>query len=139
VLVDQLPVRLRAEDAVDLHLTVVLEFTDVGEAFAVEIRRGIAEVRRQPDEPQPTATSQATATSLATAASPTSAASSGGAATAGLAGPRTALGPLLLGAVPTGDGLDHPELEVTGDRADLERFFGAFDDVFSAYPPFFLR
>jgi len=28
---------------------------------------------------------------------------------------------------------------VTGDRDDLVRFFDAFEDVFSSYPPFFLR
>ncbi len=48
-------------------------------------------------------------------------------------------GPLLLGAVTVDAGLDHPDLVLTGDRADLARFFGAFDDVFSAYPPFFVR
>ena len=111
VLVDQLPVRLRAEDTVDLALTVVLEFTDVGESFTVEIRRGIAEIRPGADP----------------------------AADASVAGPRTALGPLALGAVTPTAGLDHDDLVLTGNRADLERFFASFDDVFARYPPFFLR
>jgi len=111
VLIEQLPVRLRAEETVDLHLTIALDFTDVNEAFTVEIRRGIAEVRVGSDPN----------------------------ADASIAGPRTALGPLVLGAVEASGGLDHAELTLEGDRADLERFFASFDDVFSAYPPFFLR
>ena len=116
VLVEQLPVRLRSEDCADLQLTVGLEFTDVDETFTVEIRRGIAETRSAPGTTRHPSAVDAT-----------------------VAGPRTALGPLLMGAVGVDEGLDHPELVLTGERADLERFFGAFDDVFSAYPPFFLR
>ncbi|MGZ4695561.1 MAG: alkyl sulfatase dimerization domain-containing protein [Acidimicrobiales bacterium] len=116
-LVEQLPVRLRAEDTTDLHLTVELAFTDVDETFTVEIRRGVAETRQDRD-------------ATARRRSPID---------ASIAGPRTALGPLLLGAVAVAAGLDHPDLVLTGERADLVRFFSAFEDVFSAYPPFFLR
>ena len=116
VLVEQMPVRLRGEDAADLELTVALEFTDVDEVFTVEIRRGIAETARLAHRVPHGRPIDAT-----------------------LAGPRAALGPLLLGAVAAATGLDHPDLVVTGDRDDLVRFFDAFEDVFSSYPPFFLR
>ncbi len=111
VLVEQLAVRLRSEATVDWSFTVVLDFTDVDESFTVEIRRGIAEIRVGAD----------------------------GSADATVAGPRTALGPLVLGAVTPVLGLDHDDLTLTGDRANLVRFFDSFDDVFSRYPPFFVR
>ncbi len=117
VLVEQLPVRLRGEDVADLQLTVELEFTDVDEVWSVEIRRGIAETRAGRDS---------TARDVSSV-------------DATVRGPRTALGPLVLGAVAVEAGLDHPDLALGGERSDLVRFFEAFDDVFSAYPPFFLR
>ena len=116
VLVEQMPVRLRAEDSADLHLAVALDFTDVDEVFTVEIRRGIAETARLDGRVPNARPVDAT-----------------------VAGPRTALGPLLLGAVGARAGLDHPDLAITGDRTELERFFDAFEDVFDTYPPFFLR
>ena len=77
VLVEQLPVRLRGEDVADLQLTVELEFTDVDEIWSVEIRRGIAETRSGRDSTTRHVPS----------------------VDAAVRGPRTALGPLLLGAV----------------------------------------
>ncbi len=47
-----LPVRLRAEKALDQDTVVAFRFTDVGEDFTVHVRRGVAEVQpRLPADP----------------------------------------------------------------------------------------
>ena len=40
-----MPVRLRAEEALDVERTLGFEFTDVGRHFTLAVRRGVAEVR----------------------------------------------------------------------------------------------
>ena len=44
--VDGLPPRLKAEETVDLVAAVAFHYTDVDETWTVEIRRGVAEVRK---------------------------------------------------------------------------------------------
>ncbi len=43
-LVQGMTTRLRAEDTLDMHMTAGLNFTDVNEAYGLEIRRGIAQM-----------------------------------------------------------------------------------------------
>src|SRR5262249_59723943 len=42
--VDGLPARLKAEETLDVSMTVGFRFPDVNEAYGVQIRRGVAEV-----------------------------------------------------------------------------------------------
>lgn len=49
-LVDGMTVRLRAEDALDWHVTVAFETTDTGEACALEVRRGVCAFHEEPPE-----------------------------------------------------------------------------------------
>jgi len=44
-----LPVRLKAEETLALHRSATFHFLDTDEHYTLEIRRGIAEVRNQPD------------------------------------------------------------------------------------------
>jgi alkyl sulfatase BDS1-like metallo-beta-lactamase superfamily hydrolase len=111
VIVEQLPVRLRAEDTLDLSLVVGLEFTDVDEHYTVEIRRGVAEVRAGRD-------------ALAAAV---------------LRGSRHRLGPVLLAGGDPAVALASDELVVDGSRDDAIRFLASFDDPATTYPPIFVR
>jgi alkyl sulfatase BDS1-like metallo-beta-lactamase superfamily hydrolase len=110
-IVEQLPVRLRAETTVTMELSVGLDFTDVDEQFTVEIRRGVAEIR--------------------SGAEPTG--------TADLRGPRRVLGPALLGPGSSAARLAVDELEVGGSLDAAERFLDAFDPPATRYPSFFVR
>jgi alkyl sulfatase BDS1-like metallo-beta-lactamase superfamily hydrolase len=114
-IVDQLPVRLAAEDVLDLELVVGLRFTDADAqdraAFTVELRRGVAEVRPGVD--------------------PVSAAV--------LSGARRVLGPVLLAGGDPLTRLATEGLDVEGSTPDAARFLAAFDDPSTDYPTFFIR
>ncbi len=111
VIVDQLPVRLRGEAVTDLVLTAMLTFTDVDESFTVELRRGVAEVRADPDP----------------------------SADVSLRGTRAVLGPVLLAAGDPAERLAAEGIEIDGPLDEAERFLGAFDGPATTYPPFFAR
>jgi len=44
---EALPTRLRAEETLDADLVVAFTFTDIGEDWAIHVRRGVAEVRQR--------------------------------------------------------------------------------------------
>ncbi len=46
-LVESFRYRLKAEDALDVHMTMGFSFPDVNEAFGLEIRRGVAQFYEQ--------------------------------------------------------------------------------------------
>ncbi len=49
-MIEGMTVRLRAEAALDRHVTVAFETTDTGEACALEVRRGICQFHPEPPE-----------------------------------------------------------------------------------------
>ena len=49
-MIEGMTVRLRAEAALDTHLTVAFETTDTGEACALEVRRGVCQFHDDPPE-----------------------------------------------------------------------------------------
>ncbi len=111
VIVAQLPVRLVAEAVLDLRLVVGLDFTDAGEAFTVELRRGVAEVRVGRDP----------------------------AAEVVLTGDRRVLGPVLLAGGDPAARLAADGLTVVGSTEAATAFLAAFEDPSTHYPPIFLR
>ena len=129
VIVEQLPVRLVAEEVLDLHLVVGLAFTDPDrlddraddrahdrqsdqpDEFTVEIRRGVAELRGGLDP----------------------------AAAVVLRGARRVLGPVLLAGGDPAERLVADGLVVDGSAEAATAFLAAFEGPPTHYPPIFVR
>ena len=109
--VEALPVRLKAAETFDVNLSVGFKYSDVGEDYTLEIRRGVAEVR------------------------------SGlpGNAVATVIGTRDSIGPLLSGVTPVADALKNPGIKIDGSLDGLVKFLGYFEMLYQKFPNYFLR
>lgn len=113
-LVELMPLRLKAEEALAVEERVGLRFTDVAEEWVVEVRRGVALVRQE-----------------------TLADREGFVAVA--EGPREALGVVVAGTLEAGAAVAAPGVEVIGSREGLMRFLGRFEVLYERFPDYFLR
>jgi alkyl sulfatase BDS1-like metallo-beta-lactamase superfamily hydrolase len=109
--VEGLPVRLKAEETIDLIVSVGFKYTDVGEDYTLEVRRGVAEVRRG-----------LPSNALAT-----------------VTGTRASIGPLLSGVTPVEEALKNTGIEVQGSMDGLVKFLGYFEMLYQKFPNYFLR
>jgi alkyl sulfatase BDS1-like metallo-beta-lactamase superfamily hydrolase len=101
VLVGGLPPRLKAEDTLDRHLTVGFEFTDTQDAYAIEIRNGVAQFH----ETMPAATD------------------------AKLSLTKQVFLRIGAGRLSLADAIANGELAATGDVALVEQFFASFEPL----------
>jgi alkyl sulfatase BDS1-like metallo-beta-lactamase superfamily hydrolase len=118
MLVESAPPRLKAEEVLEVEMSTGWCFTDVDEGYTLTIRRGVAVVEAVAVE------------SLADGSVP---------AVAVVTGPRVALGAALAGAVPVADALTRRDLRVAGSADALARFLGAFEQIGTDWPNFYLR
>jgi alkyl sulfatase BDS1-like metallo-beta-lactamase superfamily hydrolase len=97
--------RLKAEDALDVTMTVGFCFPDVGEAYGIEIRRGVAQFTEQlPEKADLTNTLD-----------------------------KTTLDRIRLGQVTMNDAIQGGMVQLGGGSpAEVARFFGCFEVPFSA-------
>jgi alkyl sulfatase BDS1-like metallo-beta-lactamase superfamily hydrolase len=109
--VEGLPVRLKAEETLDMNVSVGFKYTDVGEDYALEVRRGVAEVR----------------SGLPVGA------------VAIVTGTRASIGPLLSGVTPVAEALKDPGIKVDGSMDGLVKFLGHFEMLYQKFPNYFLR
>ncbi|MCX6005430.1 MAG: hypothetical protein NT082_07160, partial [Chloroflexi bacterium] len=109
--VEGLPVRLKAEETLDLNAAVSFQYSDAGENYTIEIRRGVAEIRSGLAE-------NAVATVIGT---------------------RASIGPLLSGVTPVDEALKNSQIRVEGSREALTQFLGYFEALFRKFPNYFLR
>ena len=109
--VENMPVRLKAEETFDLTEAVGFRYTDADEEYTLEIRRGVAEVR------------------------------SGlpGNAVATVIGTRASIGPLLSGVTPVTEALKSSEIQIEGSMEALVQFLGHFEMLYQKFPNYFLR
>ncbi|MCJ7515921.1 MAG: MBL fold metallo-hydrolase [Dehalococcoidia bacterium] len=109
--VENMPVRLKAEETLDLTEAVGFRYTDTDEEYTLEIRRGVAEVR------------------------------SGlpGNAVATVKGTRASMGPLLSGVTPITEALKSSEIQIDGSKEALVQFLGYFEMLYQKFPNYFLR
>jgi alkyl sulfatase BDS1-like metallo-beta-lactamase superfamily hydrolase len=109
--VENMPVRLKAEETFDLTEAVGFRYTDADEEYTLEIRRGVAEVR------------------------------SGlpGNAVATVKGTRASIGPLLSGVTPITEALKSSEIQIDGSKEALVQFLGHFEMLYQKFPNYFLR
>jgi alkyl sulfatase BDS1-like metallo-beta-lactamase superfamily hydrolase len=109
--VENMPVRLRAEETFDLTEAVGFRYTDTDEEYTLEIRRGVAEVR------------------------------SGlpGNAVATIKGTRASIGPLLSGVTPITEALKSSQIEIDGSKEALVQFLSYFEMLYQKFPNYFLR
>jgi alkyl sulfatase BDS1-like metallo-beta-lactamase superfamily hydrolase len=109
--VENMPVRLKAEETLDLTEAVGFRYTDTDEQYTLEIRRGVAEVR------------------------------SGlpGNAVATVKGTRASMGPLLSGVTPIAEALKSSEIQIDGSKEALVQFLGHFEMLYQKFPNYFLR
>jgi alkyl sulfatase BDS1-like metallo-beta-lactamase superfamily hydrolase len=109
--VENMPVRLKAEETLELIEAVGFRYTDTDELYTLEIRRGVAEVR------------------------------SGlpGGAVAIIIGTRSAIGPLLSGVTPVTEALKSSEIQIDGSKEALLQFLGHFEMLYQKFPNYFLR
>jgi alkyl sulfatase BDS1-like metallo-beta-lactamase superfamily hydrolase len=99
IIIEGLTLKLMAEKTVDVHMTMGFEITDAGEAFGIEIRRGVAEFHDC--LPYPTEVT--------------------------LVMKKCFLDSHLLNEKTVEKGVESGEISVEGDRPDVERFFGYFE------------
>src|SRR6185312_13059550 len=111
-LVELMPLRLKAEEADDVEERIALRFTDVGEDWVVEVRRGVAVAER---------------------------ADPGGPLVAVASGPREAIGVLTAGVVDAESAVATPGVEVEGSCEGLVRFLGRFELLYRQFPDYFVR
>ncbi len=104
---EAMTVRLDPVKSADAHLTVVFRITDTGETFALEVRRGVAQVH----ESMPTKVDATLSISLATMQK------------------LIARQLTLVGALQSG------EVKIQGNMALLTRFYGFFDPLTTPEPP----
>jgi len=109
--VEALPVRLKAEETLDINVSVGFKYTDVGEDYTLEVRRGVAEVR---------------------GGLPVG-------AVAVVTGTRASIGPLLSGVTPVAEALKDPGIKVDGSMDGLVKFLGYFEMLYQKFPNYFLR
>jgi alkyl sulfatase BDS1-like metallo-beta-lactamase superfamily hydrolase len=109
--VEGLPVRLKAEETLDINVSVGFKYTDVGEDYTLEVRRGVAEVR---------------------GGLPVG-------AVAIVTGTRSSIGPLLSGVTPVAEALKDPGIQVDGSMDGLVRFLSHFEMLYQKFPNYFLR
>jgi len=109
--VENMPVRLKAEETFDLTEAVGFRYTDTDEEYTLEIRRGVAEVR-----------SSLPANAVAI-----------------IKGTRASIGPLLSGVTPVTKALESPELQIEGSRDALVQFLNHFEMLYQKFPNYFLR
>jgi alkyl sulfatase BDS1-like metallo-beta-lactamase superfamily hydrolase len=109
--VEGMPVRLKAEETLDLIEAVGFRYTNTDEEYTLEIRRGVAEVR--------------------------SGLPSG--AVAIVIGTRSAIGPLLSGVTPVAEALKSAEIKVEGSREGLVQFLNHFEMLYQKFPNYFMR
>jgi len=109
--IEVMPVRLKAEVTLNLTQAIGFHYTDTDEAYTLEIRRGVAEIR------------------------------SGlpGNAVAIVKGTRASIGPLLSGVTPVIEALKNQELQIEGSREALIQFLGHFEMLYQKFPNYFLR
>lgn len=109
--VGSLPIRLKAEEVLDVRMTAEFRYTDVKEVYTVEVRRGVAEVRE------------------GAANRPTVA----------LEGDRKALAGLIAHATTVEAAVNTGAVKVTGALAEAERFFGWFERRYAQMPQVTVR
>jgi len=109
--VEALPIRLKAEETLDVNVSVGFSYSDVNEYYTIEIRRGVAEVR------------------------------SGlpGNAVAVVIGTRDSIGPLLSGVTPVAEALKNTGIKIDGSMDGLIKFLGYFETLYQKFPNYFLR
>jgi len=109
--IEGMPVRLKAEETLDLIDAVGFRYTDTDEEYTLEIRRGVAEVR------------------------------SGlpGNAVATIIGTRASIGPLLSGVTPVTEALKSSEIQIEGSPEALMQFLDHFEMLYQKFPNYFLR
>jgi alkyl sulfatase BDS1-like metallo-beta-lactamase superfamily hydrolase len=109
--VEGMPLRLKAEETLDLIDAVGFRYTDTDEEYTLEIRRGVAEVR------------------------------SGlpGNAVATIIGTRASIGPLLSGVTPVTEALKSSEIQIEGSPEALMQFLDHFEMLYQKFPNYFLR
>jgi alkyl sulfatase BDS1-like metallo-beta-lactamase superfamily hydrolase len=109
--VEGMPLRLKAEETLDLIDAVGFRYTDTDEKYTLEIRRGVAEVR------------------------------SGlpGNAVAIIIGTRASIGPLLSGVTPITEALKSSEIQIEGSPEALMQFLDHFEMLYQKFPNYFLR
>ncbi len=118
-LVELLPLRLKAEEAYEVEERIALRFTDVGEDWTIEVRRGVAVV----EQVSPDALDSGSAAGLLARAS----------------GPREALGVLAAGTLAAQDALTTAGIEIEGSREGLVRFLDRFELLYQRFPDYFVR
>ena len=109
--VEGLPVRLKAEETLDVNASVGFRYSDVNEYYTIEIRRGVAEVR-----------SGLPVNAIAT-----------------VTGTRDSIGPLLSGVTPVQEALKNPDIKIDGSMYGLVKFMGYFEMLYQKFPNYFLR
>ena len=97
--IENLSVRLRAEDTLDVSMTMGVRIEDTGETYGLEIRRGIAEFH----DTMPTTITFA------------------------LGMDKAVLDGVLLGQTTLAQALDDGSVSLSGDRAEMDRFFSYFE------------
>ena len=104
IYVEGFPARLKAEDTLGTTMAVGLRFPDIGEAYGIQIRRGVAEVEdRLPELPDLTVTLD-----------------------------KPVLDRIRLGQITMADAIANGAVQVTGGSpADVARFFGYSELPFS--------
>jgi alkyl sulfatase BDS1-like metallo-beta-lactamase superfamily hydrolase len=109
--VEGMPLRLKAEETLDLIDAVGFRYTDTDEEYTLEIRRGVAEVR------------------------------SGlpGNAVAIIIGTRASIGPFLSGVTPVTEALKSSEIQIEGSPEALVQFLDHFEMLYQKFPNYFLR
>jgi alkyl sulfatase BDS1-like metallo-beta-lactamase superfamily hydrolase len=109
--IGSLPTRLKAEDVVNVRMTAGFRYTDAGEDYTIEIRRGVAEVRQGvPANP-----------------------------TVLVEGDRKALAELMTNATTLDVAVKSGRIMLTGSIADAERFFGYFERRYAEMPQVTVR
>ncbi|MBU2551112.1 MAG: MBL fold metallo-hydrolase [Proteobacteria bacterium] len=104
VKVEAMCLRLAAEKALDVRLTMGFHFPDLGESYALEIRRGVAEFHPEPPERTDVSVTM----------------------------DDRYLADIILGLASYEEGIQTGRIQVQGDLNDLVRFFGCFDRPRSA-------
>lgn len=109
--IEVMPVRLKAEETLDMTQAVGFLYIDTNEEYTLEIRRGVAEVR-----------SGLPVNRVAT-----------------VKGTRASIGPLLSGVTPVAEALKNPEIQIDGSKEALVQFLGHFEMLYQKFPNYFLR